>query len=851
MLALLLLSAVSFSAADYQGDSEKHPEDSEGSQVDTVAQNDQDKDDQCASWAFYGECTTNTEYMKRMCPVSCAPFFKNMGTQEGGGADDKPKPAGHVEDDIEADDDGVVAGDEDDFQRLLEEASQDEASNGEGEAAGELPQERTQSVEEGHPNPDPAAEVPHKRDVPNGGKGRPPKRPVLPANDMMVKYRQLEQDLSSTKASLDITTAALKAKERELGEASAETIDMRAARVELQRKVETVEGERARSDEEIAKLKTELEQAYRAANEASAKAAQQPAPSPSGLQDLLHSDWREIVVSLHSLGVAFADYLPTLAAEVTESMLRLFRADPPLNIISMVFAFLMVILVVFRALPGCKSDGNVNAAAMAAAAAAAAASAQPAPQMAVPQAKGGNTDAIVQNLQAQVEGLAQLQEQTASELRQATTNSAQCVSKLSAELQVFQRERVLIDEEMLLATKEILEWLGNSVGGVSHSSEQVMSSRGREVEPEPAPAPVNGVGSAWPPKEQAIAALASPTCSEYAGLSLSSLAVSPTTSPAAAASLVASAPLGSCSDTGTATPMRPSPSPSPSSSHSPAAPARKQLGAPAAAQPPQPPQVEAQPPALAPPPEAPAPAPVVADASSGRPLVSPRAPSPEPAEEAKQPHAEPPAPELAAAPVPAPAPAQLSPAAEELAQASPAATQASPPPMQIPQSAPALPEPTSSPAAPPAPTASAPTAPAPPAPAPTPAEEPAAPPSSEQASPPPPMPSQQDSEGPPARTLGPPGMAMGGPGGPPGFAARRPSPGPAGGPAAGGRPQQQEIKGSSNPFGSRPQPKEIAAATGPFGARPKQQPIQAAGNPFGSRPQPKEISAASNPFGGR
>eukprot|EP00927_Polykrikos_kofoidii_P070829 TRINITY_DN67208_c0_g1_i1.p1 TRINITY_DN67208_c0_g1~~TRINITY_DN67208_c0_g1_i1.p1 ORF type:complete len:1085 (-),score=181.40 TRINITY_DN67208_c0_g1_i1:291-3545(-) len=648
---------------------------------------------------------------------------------------------------------------------------------------------------------------------------------------LMKRYATLEASMSSEKELL--RSEGELALERELEQAAAEMKE-EVARVERDAKaaVESAresaevtmheEIARARRDsekavqlakesaesalkEEIARLKREAEIAAKIAKE-SAEAEVRPLPPGQ----LLHSDWHEVVTALYSLAVSFTAWLSAITGEILESVMRLFRADPPLNIISMFSAGFLALLVVFRALPVGNGNKTVDAAIVAAVAEAVAASHQP---PTISQSQGGHVEAAVKHLHAQVQTLAQAQEQTAAELRQATANSAQSMSKLSAALQVFQQERVQIDEEMLLATKEILEWLGDSVGSAGTGSENVITSVStlhrsytKDVantvslpasvpsEPTDHGAP-SGFGTLEDPTWPSVDATAAPSTSESPlptpnfGISdamqfgASAIAELPPSQPwdaqmstaVAGASMPINPEEKGCG--GLATPFaalpnhtaeKPQNVPSPNwdlapqfgDAHIGSGTQMKIEPVPAVGIT----HVEAVPPANVP---------LGARASA---VASPTIQPPESAASAQEDHAR--VPSLVAESAP-------------------------PPPQEHPQTTPSMPIPPGAPAA------------------------------------------VQESL---------PTMPACGAGGPPGSSLTWQAPASGVGPTvdAAGRPQQQEIQAASNPFGNRPQHKEISALTGPFGVRPKQQAIHAASNPFGGgRPQQKEITAASNPFGHR
>lgn len=155
-----------------------------------------------------------------------------------------------------------------------------------------------------------------------------------------------------------------------------------------------------------------------------------------------------------------SQFLPAIAAEFH-------LLEPPLNIVVGLFSCFMTFLVFCR----CSASSAAPPPSMPVAQPIVQAVRQPAPVAAI----GPEFAAAMGSLQQQVQMLSQFQERTSAELRSVTSETRGGITKLAAELQVFQRERSSIDEEMLLSTKEILEWLGNGVGPHEHHALDLIS----------------------------------------------------------------------------------------------------------------------------------------------------------------------------------------------------------------------------------------------------------------------------------------------------------------------------------------------------------------------------------------
>jgi len=189
------------------------------------------------------------------------------------------------------------------------------------------------------------------------------------------------------------------------------------------------------------------------------------------------------------------------------------RLEPPLNIVVGLFAGFISLLVFCRCC--CVSQSAPPVTVTVAQPAVAARASAPA------AAGGAEFAAALGRLQQQVESLWQSQERTYAEVRSSTAETRGGLSKLAAELQAFQRERSSIDEEMLLSTKEILEWLGNGVGPHEHHAlhlheglhldahvqAPLATNNGKELLPKPAISEVSPPVKVTPPPDNGPAPL--------------------------------------------------------------------------------------------------------------------------------------------------------------------------------------------------------------------------------------------------------------------------------------------------------------------------------------------------------
>jgi len=231
------------------------------------------------------------------------------------------------------------------------------------------------------------------------------------------------------------------------------TQDLQAVSLRLQQEARLA---RQEAEEEKRRYEVAAQQRQDAVEEARRCLEAKPPPPP-----LLEG--KNVVVTLYRVTRVLGSGMFSVAGEALELFSRFFSilvdVDPPLSFVLAALAALVAVLALFRC------GGRVERPSPS--------STPPKPSLAgaaVPAAAGGADSAAMAGLQKQVESLKQLQETTAAEMRSSTTDAARGIAELAAELRTFQRERHSIDEEMLLSTKEIMEWLGN---GDSHEDSLV------------------------------------------------------------------------------------------------------------------------------------------------------------------------------------------------------------------------------------------------------------------------------------------------------------------------------------------------------------------------------------------
>lgn len=769
---------------------------------------------QCMAWATSGECVQNAMYMLTHCPTSCAPYMESVpyepaectdkAVAEGSCFPPMPAPAAQSEgiaaDVVPARDPEdappgiskeVAPGlDESDSKSPENDEGEDEEDDGEDQeiarraAMAAMDEETVKAVPAGTTNED---------------------------SDSAAQERLLSEVAKRESAERRATDA-----ERRAAEAEAD-LERRVEEVERKAR-ESVAAERDVADRDYKAREATLKaDADRERQRVEAEAARQKAEKPffeRHLPFLANQDWKGAVKAIYSIVSALALWCSTMGSEVFGIGSRLVFAEPPLNAIVIIFGVFLAILVFFRSLSAGPAPQQASSPAASAAPRAAVA-------VAAPSAGSAESAAAVQQLRQEVYNLQQMLQQTVSESRHSQTENAQAMAKLSAELHAMQRERSCIDDEMLLSTKEILEWIGgngvtaHSIGGITDGTLD---------------------GFANPPHCSAPVTVAAvngnaPFASKDAApvIAAAAATVQPAAPAVVAQTFVPSPPAG-VSPVFAPTAARPETPPpaAVSPTLAPAAPPAQTAAAPSHRVP-SPymnalaPAISSPVPAATVPARAPSPAPQVAASTSAFPPSVPST-SPESASLAPTPSAFqgvlPPSaavrePSPTPAPVPTPTPASLQePTPEPQTDAVAEPTEATGVKLLAP--------PGGHPSGPP----SAPTSSAPPSASPSPAPSPA------------------------AAMGGPPGGLFGGAppsGGPPGGGPPAGGPPvaapPAAAPPAGGPP------GGGPPMGGRPPQQDIKAASNPFGARPKQQTIQAAANPFGARPAQQQIVAKASPFG--
>merc|ERR1740129_2176657 len=261
-----------------------------------------------------------------------------------------------------------------------------------------------------------------------------------------------DSDLTAVQQELQIVRgelAAERAKVQELQQIKESlTQDLQAVSLRLQQEARLA---RQEAEEEKRRYEVAAQQRQDAVEEARQCLEAKPPPPPP-------LDGKNVVVTLYRVTRVLGSGMYSVAGEALELFSRLFSilvdVEPPLSFVLAALAALVAVLALFRC------GGKVERPSTS--------SPPPKPSLAgatAPAAAGGPDSAAVAGLQKQVESLKRLQETTAAELRSSTTNAARGIAELAAELRTFHRERHSVDEEMLLSTKEILEWLGN---GDSH-----------------------------------------------------------------------------------------------------------------------------------------------------------------------------------------------------------------------------------------------------------------------------------------------------------------------------------------------------------------------------------------------
>lgn len=178
-------------------------------------------------------------------------------------------------------------------------------------------------------------------------------------------------------------------------------------------------------------------------------------------------DWKGVLYALYHMFDVVLTWMQSLAFDAGAAASVGFVAfDPPLSIIVRVFVVLLAILISLRSLPVAEAAKQAppQKTKTLARTPAPAPAAAPAPTPVV------NPEAL-ERLERQVQQLLAAHERTSEELRHAVAVNAEGIARLSNDIHSYQKERNSMDEEMLLSTKEILDWLaGDNRADVSLDS---------------------------------------------------------------------------------------------------------------------------------------------------------------------------------------------------------------------------------------------------------------------------------------------------------------------------------------------------------------------------------------------